>query len=246
MSLFLQTSIISLLMISLCCLPLLFKAMRKMSHLFFLVGTGALIGICFLDLIPDVVELGGSSSLFMVLAVWLAFSVIHFFHYRHHVHSEGELHHHHEEGKGIGVFLSSMVIHCISSGVLLAIATRFNAHFSRAVFMALIAHKCYESLIVSSIILERVKSIKKVMAAMVGYALALPFGVIVASVLNEQIGLKLAMFATCFALGSLLGCMVFDFLLPSLKHIKQRRMEAAWIVVGLLLTEVMMRFHSGG
>jgi hypothetical protein len=137
MSLLVKTTVISAMMITLCCLPLFFAQMKKMSRLLFLVGTGALIGICCFDLMPDVIELGGKSGLLIVFVVWLIYSAFHFLHYRRHHHQED---HHHEDhlhagSQGVAMFLSSMIIHCISSGILLAISVRFNSDFSRAVFL---------------------------------------------------------------------------------------------------------------
>ena len=244
MSLILKTTIISVMMIALCCLPILFHHVRRVSRFFFLAGTGALVGIVCFDLMPDVIELGGNSSLLLVFSVWIIYSAIHFFHYRHHKDHSHEDGHHHIPEKGIAVFLTSMIIHCISSGILLAISTKFNEGFSRAVFLALIAHKCYESLIVSSIVLERVSVRSRAVFAIILYSLALPLGVGLASIFSEQIGMKLAVIATSVALGSLLGCMVFDFLIPSIGHIKKSRVELAWVFLGLVLTEFMMRSHS--
>jgi zinc transporter ZupT len=246
MSLFLKTVIISALMILLCGLPLFFSQIKKISRLLFLMGTGALIGICGFDLIPDVIALGGNASLLLVFVVWLIYSAIHFMHDRKQpAHADDELTGHvHAGTQGISMFLASMMIHCGASGVLLAISIRYNAQFSRAVFLALVAHKGYESLIVATVILERVRRRSHAILAIVAYALSLPFGVAMAMVFQNQINAKLALFATCFALGTLLGCMVFDFILPSLVHVKKQKFELGWIIFGLALTELLMKTQS--
>jgi zinc transporter ZupT len=250
MSLLLKTLIISSMMILLCSLPLLFSQMKKVSRLLFLVGTGALVGICCFDLMPDVIELGGNSSLLLVFSVWIVYSAIHLLHYRHHKleslkqnhsHTDDPLHSH---SQGMAMFLTSMIVHCVSSGVLLAMSMRFSGKFSHAVFFALVAHKSYESLIVSSVIVERTKTKLSAFYGIVAYALALPLGVIVASLFDDQITMKLAISATSFALGTLLGCMVFDFIIPSVTQIRKKRLELGWIVAGLALTEFVMRNHT--
>ncbi len=245
MELFFKTSAIALMMIGLSILPLVFKKLHDFSRYSFLLGTGALVGICVFDLIPDVMELGGYSSLFLALAIWVAYSAYHWLQHRRHQvcdpHLEG--HHHHAHGKTIGLFLASMALHCISSGIMLAVSVRFGMVFGRAVFLALVTHKAYESLIVSSVIIERVRSRSKALLCMMGYSLSLPVGVVIASLLNDQINNHLAVLATSVALGSLLGCMVFDFMLPAIKHVKKRGREAGWIVLGLLLTELLMKFQ---
>ena len=245
MSLLLQTTIISLMMIALCCLPIFFKHVPQISRLLFLVGTGALVGIVSFDLMPDVVEMGGNKSLVLVFCVWVIYSIIHLLHYRHHKshhHSEDE-NHLHVGDKGITVFLTSMMIHCISSGILLVISAKVSESFSHAVLLSLIAHKCYESLIVSSIVLDKAKTRFNAVLCIVLYSLSFPFGAMLASLFNEQINLDLAIFATSFALGTLLGCMVFDFLIPSFNQIRKRRIELVWVFLGLALTELMMRSH---
>ena len=45
-----------------------------------------------------------------------------------------------------------------------------------------------------------------------------------------------AMVISSVAVGSLMGCMIHDFLIPSLKHVRARRHEAAWLVLGGALT----------
>ena len=251
MSLLLQTSIISVMMIVLCCLPLFFHQVRKVSHFFFLAGTGALAGIICFDLMPDVMEMGGKTSVFLVLTVWAVYSIIHLMHYRHHQHDQEHVHtvdedplHIKAQGKkGIVVFLGSMIIHCVASGIMLAISSKISDTFSKAVFLALIAHKCYESLIVSSIILDQVKIRVNAIICIMVYSLSFPFGTLLVYAFNQEIGLKFAVLAKSLALGSLLGCMVFDFIIPSYHHIKERRIELLWVLLGLGMTELMMRGH---
>ena len=231
-----ETLLLSLMMMGLCSLPLWVSAIKKISHFLFLAGTGALVGICFFDLLPDVYEMGGISSLALVFGVWVVYSLAHYVHYRkkhvktghqecHGHHHEDEHHHvllHSDEG-GVGIFIGSMMIHCFASGILLAVSFRYGELFSRTVFLALLTHKAYESLIVSTIVLEKVKSKAHALVANAAYALALPLGVVVEQVFNEQISMKVSLIATCVALGTLFGCMIFDFLLPSIEHVKKKR-----------------------
>ena len=242
--LLLKTILISVMMTLLCCLPLFIKKMGRISHYTFLAGTGALLGICVLDLLPDVIELGGSSSLYLALAVWIAYSLMHLLQHRHqHRHEKiDHCHYHHAEGKSIAVFLASMFAHCFSSGILLDVSVKFNDNFSRAVFLALIAHKFYESLIVSSIILDRVPQFRKRILCILIYASGLPLGVAIAAFFNAQINNQIAILATSVALGSLFGCMVFDFLIPAILQIRKKWFEIGWVVLGFILTELFM--HS--
>ncbi|MFX6201682.1 hypothetical protein ABTF50_19990, partial [Acinetobacter baumannii] len=58
-----ETICISACIAILSAVPLFLEVARRYSKLFFLLGTGALSGILAFDLIPDLFELGGSSSL---------------------------------------------------------------------------------------------------------------------------------------------------------------------------------------
>lgn len=255
LSLFLKTGIISFMMLFLCTIPLWVQSIKKVSHYLFLTGTGALIGICFIDLLPDVYEAGGSKSLIWVGLIWAIYSIFHYVHYRKkhvvtgheecHGHGHTDEHHHvllHADEMGIGIFLGSMMLHCFASGFLLAISARYSEEFSRTVFFALLTHKAYESLIVSSLILEKVKQMHHALLAVFLYAVSLPFGVLVAGVESELITPNIATAATCIALGTLLGCMIFDFMLPSFQHIKKYPRHLVWIIAGFVLTEIIMRY----
>lgn len=84
MSLLARILVISGSMILLCLLPIFSAGIRRYSRFFYLVGTGALFGICVFDLLPDIFELGGRSSLMVMGAVWCIYSLIHLLHLRHH------------------------------------------------------------------------------------------------------------------------------------------------------------------
>lgn len=77
--------------------------------------------------------------------------------------------------------------------------------------------------------------------AVAAYSLALPVGVMVTSLFGNLIDSRVAVIATSVALGSLFGCMVFDFLLPAIAQIKKRRLELGWVVLGLILTELLIK-----
>ena len=97
MSFTVQTLLLAVCMAVFSVLPMLSGRVRKHSRSLFLMGTGALFGICFFDLVPEVFEMGGSSGLLIVGAVWGLYSILHLFHLEHHHHpaEEGEAIHHH-------------------------------------------------------------------------------------------------------------------------------------------------------
>ena len=258
MNLLVETLIISLGMALLSVLPLFSERVRKHSHLFFLAGTGALAGLCAFDLLPDLYEMGGRSSFIITGIVWAVYSVMHLFHIgHHHHHHHGHSHDHsHDHGgehdhdhdhkhetanEPFLPFLISMMVHCFSSGILLVASNALSDGMGKTVFLALIAHKGYESLTVSSVLVERIKTQRQRILALAGFAGALPVGVVFALCFQNSVNQKVALIATSLAVGSLLGCLIFDFLVPSLSHLKTRKMDLGWVVVGLLITQAMMR-----
>jgi zinc transporter ZupT len=112
---------------------------------------------------------------------------------------------------------------------------------SRTVFWALLAHKGYEALTVSSVLLEKEDSRARTIASVAIYALSLPVGVLLTYNFHALLTNYVAMIVTSLAAGTLMGCLCFDFLLPSLRRMKKRRSELVWIAAGLCLTQVMMR-----
>ncbi len=230
-------------MLLLCGLPFFSTTVRKNSKLFFLIGTGALSGILVFDLLPDLVEMGGSSSLWWVGLVWGFYSLLHLTHLKHHRHEGGETPH---PGAGHGdqgsvFFLASMIGHCLASGMLLVASAGIAKEINRTVFWALLAHKAYEALTVSSILLNRQASRRNAVFEIAVYALSLPMGVALTYTFRSVLTPSIALIATSLAAGTLLGCLIFDFLIPSLHHLRGSRRDWAWLFLGLVITQFMMR-----
>jgi zinc transporter ZupT len=240
-NLLIEAFIISLTIAALSIAPLYSARIRSNSKLFFLLGTGALAGICFFELLPDVFKMGGRWSIAVTGIVWVAYSILHLFHLGHHHHHDtqtrdpGLVH----KNFSVAVFLGSMIAHCMASGMLLVLSDGFTRTFSHTVFLALLAHKTYEALTVSSILLETQKSRRGFITSVSLYALSFPAGVVVTYLAGSLITQNVALFGTSLAVGTLLGCLIFDFLMPSLTHLKKRRADLAWIFVGLLATQAV-------
>lgn len=231
-TLLVETLLISACMLFFSGLPLLSESVRRHHKLFFLVGTGALGGILFFDLLPDLVGLGGAPSLWSVGAVWILYSIFHFSHLGHH--HDGTQH-------ATLPFLFSMIAHCLASGLLLATSDGVSQGLNRSVFLALIAHKAYEAMTVSSVLLEKQKMRVRALLSILAYSLALPIGVLLTYFFRAQFTPKIALIAMSLAAGTLLGCLLFDFVIPSLGHVRNRRLDVAWIIAGLTLTQLIMR-----
>ena len=245
MNLMTETLIISGIMISLCSVPLLSQQARRHSKLFFLLGTGALTGILFFELVPSVFEMGGQSSLVMMGIVWAVYSIAHLSHLGHHRGKRDSLaeiatHVTHPEREPTLVFLGSMMAHCFASGVLLVVSDQLNRGLANTVFIALVAHKGYEALTVSSILIEKQRSKWKSLLSITLYALSLPTGVLLTLVFHSSITQGVAITATSLAAGTLFGCLIFDFLLPSMAHVRSRKHDLGWIALGLLGTQLIL------
>lgn len=246
MGLYLETLIVSLTILISALVPFFWKLNHKKNSMMFLIGTGALTGIVIFDLLPDLWSLGGRQSLWILFGVWALYSVMHYFQIGHHHHDHALAEHvedtsvAHIQENSIFFILSSMMLHCFASGVLLAVSSEISSGLAKNVFYALIAHKVYEALTVSSVIVEKIKTRTKVMLALLAYSFSLPVGVALSLAFRGSLSPNVAIIATSIAAGTLLGCLVFDFWLPTLSHLKHSRRDLGWIILGLLLTQAFM------
>jgi zinc transporter ZupT len=229
MDLMSQTAILVAGIISFSCLPLIFKTVKKHSQLFFLTGTGAMFGLCFFDLLPELFEKGGKSSLIIIALVLVVYIIIH----KHH-HKTNEEH-------IFSLFFVSLVLHCFASGLLLAISYHVSDKASHSIFITLFIHKCYEALMFSFILINRQFSAHKKALLLSAYALSLPLGIISTLLIKESMTGQLAVIISSISVGTLVGCLIFDFFIPSLRQIKHRRFEMVFIIFGLILTQLILR-----
>ncbi len=193
-----------------------------------LFGTGSLLGICIFDLFPDFYKLGGLKGLPFLLAVWVVYSLLHLFHSHHH------LGHHHVRSPY--TFLTAITAHCFTSGLLLGISTDFSRHLAETVFAALLVHKIYETMTVSTLLLSFKKPVNWTIQMLAIYLISLPLGVATARALNGHIHQTAILVISGLAIGSLAGCLIFDFVLPSARYVRQNCRQLIWLLAGLLLT----------
>ena len=73
---------------------------------------------------------------------------------------------------------------------------------------------------------------------MILYSLSLPLGVILTY--GFQLTPFMAMLVTSLAAGTLMGCLIFDFLIPSIVQMKNRWADIGWIFAGRCLAQLMM------
>lgn len=223
-----------------CALPLLSERVRRHSRPLFLMGTGALFGICFFDLVPEVFEMGGRSSLWIMGGVWALYSLIHLFHLQHHHDHDHEIGAEEVTAQGFYLFFGSLIAHCFASGMLLTVSQGLSTRIAHTVFLALLAHKTYESLLLTSILLEQRRSRSWKLAIIAAYSLSLPIGAFATALFESSFTQQIAVLVSSVAVGTLLGCLIFDFLIPSLRQVRRQRLIGGWIVLGLAMTRLVM------
>ncbi len=67
------------------------------------------------------------------------------------------------------------------------------------------------------------------------YLSTLPLGVALTGFFQKDISHMAVMIITGLAIGSLVGCLIFDFILPSINFVKRSALQATWLVAGLFL-----------
>lgn len=229
MGLIAQTSILVACVVFFSCAPTLFGTVRKYSQWFFLMGTGAMFGLCFFDLLPEVIERGGKLSLAIIVVMFVLYTLVH------------GVHHKHDGHQPFLVLFASLLVHCFASGMFLVISNDFSVHSASAMLLALCVHKSYEALMFSFILINRQFSSRRRWTLLAFYTLSLPLGIATTALFKGNLGETLATVLSSFAAGSLIGCLIFDFLVPSTRHLNDRRFELAFLVLGLVLTQLVMR-----
>jgi zinc transporter ZupT len=212
--------------IALCCgLPWIFPGIRAYSRPLMLVGTVVLLGFLAFDLIPEMVELGGTWSFLLVLASSGLFTLLHAFVDKGHNHAHSEETPEH----GVLFLLGSMALHCFAGGMLLVSSYEVSERMAFAVFLSLIGHKAFEAVSVSSVLFQRVISPRRLLRYSALYVLSFPLGVAVtewarrlyAQALTPEQLKQAGLILTSIAVGSLFGCLIQDFLIPAMRDLRR-------------------------
>jgi zinc transporter ZupT len=236
-----ETLITALLMASFSAAPLFSARARKYSSTIFLLGTGAMIGICIFDLTPDVLELGGKTAILPLAMAALAYSLVHYFHLFNHEHEHGV---DQKVESGFPYFFGPLIAHSFATGMLLSVSQRFGHEMAHNVFGALLTHKAYEALLLSSILIGMNRSVRWKVGMIALYAGILPLGVFLGESVRQEISQTVAVWISAVAVGTLLGCLVFDFLLPSIHQLQDKRSRLIWVLSGFVLTQLVLgRLH---
>ncbi len=228
MSLVLAAILVSLVIGVCCALPWIFPVIRLYSRPLLLIGTSVLLGFLAFDIIPEMVEMGGYWSLVLVLISSGLFTWLHALADK----SQSMSHKHDDEegpSHGVAFLIGSMALHCFAGGMLLVSSYEISTQLAFDVFLSLVAHKAFEAVSVSSVLIQRIPSLKRALKASAVYVLSFPVGVILTELARRLFlgslspdGVKdVAIVLTAVAVGSLFGCLIQDFLLPAMREFRR-------------------------
>jgi zinc transporter ZupT len=221
MSLVAAALFVSLTIAVFCALPFRFPGVRRHSRKLLVVGTAVLFGFVFLDLVPEMFELGGMTSFALMLGSWILFTAVHL--------PRGRAHAHNPAAHGPLFLLLGMALHCFSGGMLLVASYEISQKMATAVLLSLLAHKAFEAVAVSSLLVDG-EGRRLPLGSLSLYVLAFPLGVLLtgwaralsAHSLSPDFIRMAAMVITSLAVGGMVGCLFQDFLLPALRPAKHK------------------------
>lgn len=224
------------------------------------LATGLMVGLASFGLLPEVIHEGGKLSATVVLTVAVVYSIFHLLHVSQHAHlthdhSSGHCDHHHEgeddipsgdNRKPLLLFFSSIVLHSLFDGALLVISNNLVQTAFVTVMVSLAIHKLFEAMSVASILLGRQGSVQRALPLVALYLASFPTGVVVASALRTVVRDELlhpfALLVMAAAIGNLVSCLLYDFVLPSLRRFKHAKEELAWLALGIAVAVVVLIF----
>lgn len=231
----LETLLLTLGMLVLASIPVFTQSLNRYYGPLFLFGTGALFSLCAFELLPEVFHFGGLDALWLVFAAWMIYSLVHVLHAHHHLdQSKAREANQHSPYP----FFIAITIHCFSSGLFFGVSNLLSAPISQSIFMALVAHKAYESIAVSSLLVSFRRSKLWTFTLIGGYVLSFSVGFALARFFNGNMTHIFIMLISGVAVGTLLGCLCLDFIWPSYQTVKKSWREVVWLLLGIFLTLV--------
>jgi zinc transporter ZupT len=233
MNLWTSVSLIAGSMAAAAAVPFFSTDLIRQSRPLFLLGTGALAGVCLFELIPDLHHEGGWLSLGLCALVALAYAGLHL----RHGHGLTQDEDHATEPK---LFFVSILAHCFSTGIFLVSSGHVSNEMATDFFVASISHKAFEAFIFSTLLVQRWQGVVSKYVLLALYLISIPLGAALATLFGDSMSRQLALVLSSLATGSLLGCLIFDFLIPSLKENKPAVRALVWILVGLGLTQAVL------
>lgn len=168
---------------------------RDYLKYFVALGAGFMLGVAFLEMIPESVHLAGETSLLFVLIGYL---IVHLFEHTlaPHFHFGEETHVEEMTDVHVGfIALGGLAIHAFFDGVAIASGFLVSAWLGLVIFLAVILHKLPEGFTVASLMLAAGQSrrVATLSSALLGGATLA--GVLLMNVLRAEVGYALPLSA---------------------------------------------------
>jgi uncharacterized membrane protein YeaQ/YmgE (transglycosylase-associated protein family) len=110
--------------------------------------------------------------------------------------------------------------------------------------MSLWIHKAFEALSLASLVYWRVNNRGQAIRWLSAYVLSFPCGVFLTAWIAQKFATdsmqRVALIIMSIAIGNLIGCLIFDFILPSMGRFKQHRGEVYWLLGGVAAASVLL------
>jgi ZIP family zinc transporter/zinc and cadmium transporter len=199
---------------------------RDYLSYFVALGAGFMLGVAFLEMIPESFHLAGEVSFVWVL---LGYFLVHFFEHTlaPHFHFGEETHVEEMTSEHVGyTALLGLMIHTFFDGVAIASGFLVSAWLGVVVFLAVFLHKLPEGFTVASLMLASGQSRRMAFLASVMLGAATLVGVLLMNVLKAQVGYALPLSA-----GVTLYVAASD-LIPEVNREPGIKM-ALWVFIGL-------------
>jgi zinc and cadmium transporter len=161
--------------------PFFVRWSHKSAHRWIAFGAGTILGVAFLHMIPEAIDLAGVRSVPTLLLGFVTLYAIEQFALKHpHEEDEGEFHE-----IGVLAFLG-LTIHDLIDGIALGSGEHIPA-LTPAIFVALVLHKIPTTFSLSVLLLHGEYGRARIIRLLVILLLAIPAGVLVAQLMVDYL-----------------------------------------------------------
>lgn len=232
--------LITMSMIAVGSLPIQLPQLKKYLSSFFVFGSGALLGLCVFHLFPNFIRVGGNWGIAIAAVVGIAYSLVHVMHAWQHADSLFMANKEVPVRKNFSpyFFALAFVGHNLVSGMFLGYSDKFGSELAQNIFYALLVHKVFEALVVSTALRTYHFNSKQIASFSFAYWLSLPAGFYLAFFPLNGLAQPVFLLISGLAMGSLAGCLVFDFALPSFRILRSNFRQLTWLLTGALMSAV--------
>lgn len=212
---------------------------KKGLPYFFAFSAGSLIAICFLDLLPEALEIGNDAGfdsrwIFgIVVASFLFYSFLERFFLTHH--------HHDDEGHGhiFGpIAAGSLIVHSFFDGIAIGAAYQVNAAVGLIVALAVLTHDFTDGINTVTLMLKNKHKVGKAVFFLFMDALAPVLGIIIAS--NLIVNPTILAIILAFFVGEFLYIGATNLLPETYKH--DSWIMAICMLLGAILIFILTSF----